>query len=440
LLVLGGPRISELDITSTDRGLKVALQARDATGQTVTLKVVRDGRILAELPTTTLGADGLATVEAAWQGPRWTLGGSEEPHLQTLVAELESGATAWVRFGVRHVTLDQRRLNVDGKPLYLAAQRYMPGRASPRQEVADMAWWLARSGSNALELHGVIHSDEVLQAADELGIPVVFTPRCAGVARNDRPGQLTPALARFIARTNADMASSRRQHPSILMWSQEEDPVSAYPRLYSPFRSGQAILLGRDSQGLDERRLQEAISRKRIATWINELPWKAHSIQGKSLTQRLEPLLNYHRPWGTGLLLPHIYHRQDLSKPVGADVEQLGRDYQALMQQFEVPSLALGDRRGPAELYVQVRRDGKAVAGVPVLLHLAEQPTLASVSDMAGLARFSVDYAGSGAVSTLDGGERTEVFLRPGRYTDGRWVPSRAQATLNLSSTETSDN
>ncbi len=403
LVVGGGPRLTDLAVTADGGTLTVAVSGGEAAGREVALKVVRDGAVLAELPDLTLDDAGRGSVQGSWEGPRWTLGGAESPQLQTLVAELEGGGTAWLRFGVRDVEQTDRQLTLDGEPLYLAAQRYVPGRADPRQELADLAAWVSRTGSNAVELHGVIHSAEVLEAADELGLPVVFTPRCAGVARNDRPGALTPELAGFIAETNQAIADSRGDHPSILLWSQEEDAVTAWPRLYVPFEGDHALLYGRDSQGLDERRLQEAISRKRVAAWINELPWPPHVVAGQTLAQRLDPLLSYHRPWGTGLLLPHVYTRRGGGAGVPADVEQLGASFAELLGRHGVTPLPVGERRGPAELRVNVRRSGQVAAGVPVLLHLAEQPPLAAFSDEAGVAHFTVDYAGAAAVSGLAG-------------------------------------
>ncbi len=432
LVIGGGPRVSELAVAVAGETLDVSIHAHQAAGQQAQVWVARDGQVLTRLPDVTLDAQGAGHVSADWTGPRWTLGGDATPQLQTLVVQLGSGASASQRFGVRQVGKLERRLTLDGEPLYLAAQRYVPGRGSPRQELADLAWWLARTGSNALELHGVAHSDAVLDAADELGLPVVFTPRCAGVARNDRPGALTPELAEFIATTNAEIARSRGHHPSILVWSQEEDEVTAWPRLYASFRGDHALLLGRESQGLDERRLDEAISRRRVAAWINELPWQPHVVAGQTLAQRLDPLLAYHRPWGAGLLLPHVYQRQEGAATVRVDVDQLGADYAELLGRHQVTPLPVGERRGPAELRVNVRRTGRAAPGELVVLNLAEQPRQLAFSDEAGVARFQVDYAGAAVVSRLGGAHPVDVTLASGRYTEGRWVPSVTTAVLEL--------
>jgi hypothetical protein len=192
------------------------------------------------------------------------------------------------------------------------------------------------------------------------------------------------------------------------------------------------VLLGRDSQGLDERRLDEAIARQRVATWINELPWPPHVVGGLTLAQRLDPLLAYHRPWGAGLLLPHVYQREDGSTGARGDVETLGASFAELLGRHGVAPLTVGERRGPAELRVSVRRGGQLAAGVPVLLHLGAQPTLAAVSDEAGVARFEVDYAGAAAVSELDGSGRVDATLTPGKYSEGRWIPSVATVALEL--------
>lgn len=428
----GGPRIVDLSVTAAGDTLRVAIASADAAGRAVSLAVVRDGRVLAELPDATLDDDGLAVVEAPWAGPRWTLGGDTAPQLQTLVARVAGGGATALRFGVRQVDQDGRQLTVDGEPVYLVAQRHVPGGDDPRQELAALAWWLVETGANAIELHGVLHSDAVLQATDELGIPVAFTPRCTGGARNDRPGALNPALGDFLVQGNAALADSREDHPSILAWTQEEDVLPDWPQLYAPFGGAGAVLIDRDARGLDEPRLAEAIREQRMGTWITELPWSPSTWNGRSLAERMRPLLDHHRPWGAGLVLPHFYWDPGAPGPPPLDVAPIQAELKALLADAGVAPLVLGERRGPAGLTVQVQRLGQPAAGELVLLHLAEQPPLATFSDVRGTARFTVDYAGSAAVSSLDGQARVDTSLVNGRYREGRWEPSVAQVTLSL--------
>lgn len=430
-LELAGKRqIEDLYVRTAGDTITATASVSGADGELVTFTVVRDGEELLRFPPARV-ARGSATTQATWSGPRWQLGGRDEPFLQYVVATLSDGTARHRRFGVREVTRAGQGLAVDGAPLYLAVQRAVPTAVDARAEVAAIAAVYAKAGLNALELHAAAHSRAFLEAADELGFPVVQTPRCDGRRRDDGILPATPDWAGFIREGNERIVQADRGHPSVLLWNLEASAEPEFPMTYAAYvETGVPAIDLRESNGYNDEHYEEMRRGGPLPAFINELAFRAGPWQGRSLLERLTPILQEHRPFGIGCVLPHVIQ----PGPPPPEVAAIAADYSAGLAQtlagLDVPPLPLGRRRGPAAVDVTVSSGSATAAGEIVLLEAPGHAPVAAATDNRGRARLELDYAGAATVRLWRGGAPASVTLTPGAYEGGRWAPSVTTASL----------
>ncbi len=428
LEVAAARRIDDLDVRFDDGRLHATARVTGAEGETLRFVVTRDGAELARFPDATVSG-GVARAEVAWTGPTWTLGGDDAPFLQYLVAALPDGTTGQLRFAARDVERRGRGLALDGAPLYLAVQRHTPRSDDPRAELAELAALYGRAGMNALELHAAMHADAFLAAADELGFPVVLTPRCDGRRQDDGPLAANAEWAAFVQEGNARIATAGRDHPSVLLWNIEAPAERAFPLVYAAYADAGAPAVDlRESNGYSDESYARMRAYEPLPAFLNELAFQQQVVGGKTLLERLEPLLVEHRPFGIGITLPHVIHMDANAPPEQRD--GYVRGLAEMLARAQVPALPTGPRRGPAYVDVTVTRGGVAAAGEIVVLTAPGQAPIAAATDTRGLARLVLDYAGPAEVRLFEGASGEAVQLVPGRYEGGRWAPSVARAAL----------
>lgn len=390
-----------------------------AVGERVAFTVVKDGDVIARLPDAVVGADGVAEARAGWSGPRWT---PEDPALAWIVATLPDGAARQARFGPRELVLEGRRMRRDGEPVYLAVQRWGRGDAAVRADVATFAASLARRGANGIELHAANLVSEVLDAADELGLYAVVTPICDGRRRTGGGVRPYDAWLAQVGEGHRRIVRRLGGHPSLALWNIETAPERGDEVIHAPFApSGVPTVDMLDSIGVLED--QATGDPRGDTTWLNELPWRDVATAGP----RLDALLERHRAIGSGVALPDFVFPggRASAAPELAWEETL----RPILAAHDIPPWPGGDRRGPAEVEVQVRRGDAVVEGAIVVLRAPGQAPVAAASDARGLARLSLDHAGLVTVEVW-GGAPTPVTLVPGAYTGGGWSPRVATVAL----------
>ncbi|MDP2317399.1 MAG: hypothetical protein Q8P41_31230 [Pseudomonadota bacterium] len=424
-------RVDDVDIAYAGGELTARATVSGAEGEPVLFTVVRDGAELARFPTSTV-SHGVAEATVAWTGPRWELGGSEAPFLQYVVAALPGGATRQVRFGAREVTRNGTGLALNGTPTYLAVQRHVADGSEPRDELAQVAALYASANLNTLELHARLHPDAVLQAADELGFPVVLTPLCDGRRRSNGVLPADAAWAAFIEEGNRRIVAAHRDHPSLVLWNLEAPAEPAFPSVYAPLGSTDVPFVDHtESQGYNDEGWAR-MRYERTYPFINELAFRAPVLGGETLLQRLGWLVRSHRAQGIGCTVPHLLDRGDPEGKRAPEAVGYRAGLVALFSDLDVPALPVGPRRGPAELDVTVRRADAVAAGVIVVLRAPGQAPVAAATDQQGIAHLALDYAGPAEVEVLGVPGPTAVTLTSGRYEGGRWRPAVATATLTL--------
>lgn len=419
---------TDLDVLYVAGTLEARATVVGADGERVHFRVVRDGFELADLGSGTIQA-GEARVSGAWKGPLWTLGGTEEPFLQYLVATLPDGTARQLRFGARSVARSGQALALNGAPTYLAVQRHDPTQADVRADLATAALAYAGAGLNGFELHGALHGNALLDAADELGFPVVLTPRCDGRRRDD--GMINPdaTWAAYIEEGNARIVAAFDDHPSVVLWNLEANGEPRFPTVYAPFARASAPAIDlRESQGYSDETYATLRAGQPLFPYLNELAFRAGKYGGVDLEDRLSPLLKEHRPAGLGITLPHVLHsaNHELSTEYA---KAYSTRMSKVLGELDVPAIQVGERRGPAFVDVSVTDDGVPSPGAVVLLRAPGQAPIAAATDATGTAHLVLDYAGPATVEVW-GGPPTPVALTPGRYRSGTWVPSTAVATI----------
>ncbi len=426
-------RIDDVSVTYAAGSLHARASVGGADGQTVTFTVVRDGAVLTTFPPAPV-AQGVASADASWEGPRWELGGSDQPFLQYLVATLPSGESRQVRFGARAIARDGKRLLLNGEEAYLAVERFMSQGYDARQELGGAAPLYARAGLNAVELHASMHADAFLSAADELGLLMVITPVCDGRQRADGIVPATPEWAAFQAEANRRVAAAHRGHPSMVLWNVEGNADPRFPALYAAYAaSGIPAIDLRESLGYNDDSYARLRAEGPLPLYVNELAFRSYLYGGKTMIERLEALLQEHRSQGFGLTLPNVLTSRTPDHARAPETIQFVAEERAMLARAGVRPFVLGGvRRGPSTLAVTVTRGATPVAGEVVLLRAPGQALVAAAADATGVATLSLDYAGAAEIGTWGGAKWEPVTLVPGRYSDGLWKPSVTKAGLIL--------
>ena len=367
-----------------DSPLSAALVGGDGA---VHFTAVRDGTVLARW-------DDAAT----WDGPTWP------EALVWIVAEDEAGHRWQVRTGLRSVQATAEGLiAINGEPRYLAARRVeLVHDGSVRTDLFRQLLDAARAGDNAAEWHGEVLSGAGIDVLDELGVPLIGVPRCAGRRQHDgRSGRDDPRDV-WLADRDERAAAVWASHPSAVAWAIEYQHPGVHPS-FSGYRA-----MGLPFFDTDRARAirEDEPTTARLPPWIIELPWTASR---PDYAERVAALLQAHRQsGGAGMEVP-------LPDPSGAFSRLIPGVLEGLGVQPWVPDIP---RRGPATVVADV-----GIAGTLVLLEVPEQPPVATFADSRGTARIELDYAGPATIRTV-GGSPLAITLTPGTWRGDGWHES----------------
>lgn len=390
-------------------------------GARVDFSLVRDGSVRLDAGGAEVDADGRARVTVPYDGPRWP----DPDGLAWLVADAGGGVVRAERVGPRAAVVDGDTLRLNGERVYYAAWRMSGSGLAGRGPFATLVTQAAAIGANALALHGEVVPGFLLDAADELGLPVVLTPRCDGQMRATGVVKATPERMSFAAEGDHRIVAAQRRHPSLVLWALEAGTMPGGATVHPVYGQSELPLLdeyhnaalgdptlARVEGGDDQR-----------APFYRELAWQPNG--GSDLGQKLAPVIAAEAKTGIGLVLPSI----------SEDRPDLLRQREGLRDAVAaagITPMAPGTRRGVSTLRVAVTRAGSPAGGVPVLVDLPAQPTVGAFTDAAGVAWIEVDYVGRAKVHTVDGSVVTEVDITAGAWAPPRWNPSVTRAELPL--------
>ncbi len=406
-------RVDDVDVWMDGDLLRARARVTGAEGRRVSFAVRRDEALVASLPSA-LVRDGVAETAAMWRGPRWR--GPGGVTLLHLVATLPTGEVAAVRFGARALGRDGARLTLDGEPTYLAAHRVDVARAEPRAALAAIGARWASVGLNAVEVHGTLFGRTFLDAADELGIPVILTPRCDGRRQKDGPHTPDAAWAAFVDDGDRRIVEDARDHPSVFLWNLEAMTYREFPTLHAPMRDAGAPLVDdRESLGYNIDTYARMRREKPLPPSVNELSYAGGANRALAW---FSGLLEEHRHFGLGVVAPHT---QAVLEPRG-DPTALAT-LADLLARADVPQLPTGPRRGPATIAARAQPGAVVYAWAPGLAPVG------AVADATGIATLNVDFDGVARVGVW-GGAETTARLTPGTYAAGVWTPSVTKVGL----------
>ncbi len=418
-------RIERVEARLIDAGATVEASAWTVgveAGSSVALTLVRDGATALTL-TGVVGEDGMARATAPWTGPRWPDPGG----LYTVTADAGEGARRQARIGLRASEPRADGLYVNGVRTYVAASRLSVSEIGDRYALGRSARVLASEGANAAELHGEVVPPWFFDAADELGLPIVLTPRCDGQRVQGGRAVEVPDSAEHQAFVDAGDRLARdalRSHPSILLWTIEAPLQDGHPHDPEYAVDGLPVLDEHENSNFPEPTLPpRGIPRGKTA-FYGELPWVTTDAPGFSFAERLARVFAANVATGDGLVLPAI----NRSANVAQDRAQI---HDAIVA-AGIPQLRVDpERRGISTLLVRVSAAGKPVEGAALVLELPGQFPVGAFSDAVGIGTFEVDYAGDATVRVV-GGAPTPVHLTPGVWRPGEWAPNASTIGLTL--------
>lgn len=350
-------------------------------------RAVRDGAVLASWDDST-----------PWDGPRWP------DALIWIVAEDTSGHRWQVRTGIRDVqTTTAGLVAINGAATYLAARRVeLVHDGAIRGDLFRQLTEAARAGDNAAEWHGEVLSDAGLDVLDELGVPTVGVPRCAGRRQHDGLAGRDDPRDAWLAARDERAAAVWASHPAAVAWANEY----AHPGVPVSFAGYRAT--GLPFFDTDRARAvhEDDPAGVRLPAWIIELPWTAGR---PGYAERVAALVQAHRrTGGAGLEMPLPDAGGSFVRILPGVLRDLG----------VVPWSPGTPRRGPATVAVDV-----GIAGTLVLLEVPEQPAVGAFADDHGTARIELDYAGGATVRTV-GGSPMAITLTPGQWRGDGWHES----------------
>jgi len=212
-------------VTRSDRGVG-AFAIFDPTdvsdGASAHLMTALDGRIQTDFGTLPIEADGTVRF-----GPRdvdqplWSWG---DPALTHLMVEVRNAAGAVVstwstRTGVRSTQMTPKGLRINENLGVVAAIRVPHGLNEP--DMLTVFSGAVGGGANAVEIHGAIADSELMDIADEMGIPIIHLPRCVG--RVGRPPGNGASLLETLRSQDERLVRAVGAHPSVVSWLIEGD-------------------------------------------------------------------------------------------------------------------------------------------------------------------------------------------------------------------------
>jgi len=394
-------------VSFTEDGAQASVATPAATpGTRVQLRAMLDGRQLADFGTADVEGGLVLTAPRRWPGKRWSPVGPGQRELFWLVATLsgpdgEVLEVASVRTGLREVGLDEDGLTLDGEEWPLLAVR--------ADYLADLGPQLAAVGdaANALELHGEPYDRRFYDLADELGLPLVVTPRCDGRA------QLTSRevwdLREELWEQNRRFLRAAARHPSVVLWVAEGD-AAAGGVLGQAFAKDPAgrLLVGRDLPGVPVA----VMPGERVITDFPDEPWwivemgYAPGATDAGVPRALEAAF---RLGSSGGVVPGPAQVRDeghwgtLSATLGAMLEEQGGKTRSAR------------RRAPARVQVIGLREGQ-VAWVEA----AGLPTHGAVAGPSGTTVLDVWHDGPATVTV--GETSWDVELEAGAWVGQTWT------------------
>jgi hypothetical protein len=380
-------------------------------------KILQNGQPIAELPVAT-AKDGLAVSSIPWEGPRWKIG---EPVLLELVVESQSQQFL-TRLGPRSISTEGR-LKLNDQPTYLVGWRPNLSEGSDRNLVSSWAITTARMGANAIELHGAALSQGILDAADELGLPVVVVPRCEGQSRLE--GREIPDIRReqWWEEQHPKIAAAAGGHPSVILWSIEDDTLQLPPARYQPYRRyGQPVLTSPQAVGMEERHLGDYLAAAHLPAFFNELPWDFAPNEHGTLEQRLKLLLQAHVSTGIGMIVPSVELNREYAPEYRAALP-------SVLKEVGIVPYQIPETTSPATLEVQlVDSKGQPVVGRFIRISRSGFPDTGGFTDQKGILTMLLP---AGAITLSLPELSRAVELKPGVYTP-RWQQALTRVKLEL--------
>lgn len=396
--------LSSLDLPlDGTRVQPVAKVEGELTAGTVRFLAALDGEVLADLGEAQVKADGIAQAEPlVWDGPLWTLENPQLIHLVGILSD-ENGTVldTWSkRTGIRQVDVGSQSLRINQIPTPLMAVRAVTNPRVGSLESRLQTW--APGGVNAIEIHGESPPRSWLNLADELGIPMVVLPRCAGRATTHRA--VDDALIDLLEDQDARLVQAMSAHPSVVLWVTEGD--------------------GQEVRG----------ERQTVPMWTRELlndpqarPVVDHDLKGGALKVGAQQT-ECHGGSCTGLWLTEItssggipdplraqstaYLRATWSDgafggtiPTGQEGDQRwAQTWSVLGTGLGVKQMDPGEKRGMSVVQINGLEPGQMV-----YLEAPWAPVVGTVADSQGMAQLQTWYEGKALIRTSDWTETVEL-------------------------------
>lgn len=199
-------------------------------GSTAHLEVRLDGRRIMAWDDVPIEAGHASFPARRWRGPRWDPTQKGGTGLVLAVARVRGpdGSVLDVmgeRTAVRDMTFEDGRLLLNGRPAPLLAIR-----ARVEDPFAASTTAALETGANSLEVHGFSPGEPLADALDELGIGLVYMPRCDGQLW-DRRREKEPApfetWRQTLSYQDQGLLSFWANHPALLLWACEGSPEQA---------------------------------------------------------------------------------------------------------------------------------------------------------------------------------------------------------------------
>lgn len=376
---------------------------------------------------------GVATAPAIdWSLPTWAPG---DPELVLARAELVDASGApldalAVRTGVVDIDGDADGLRLGDAPLRLMAVRVTnrDGRfAAPFSE-------LVPGGVNGVEIHGELARSAWLDAADELGLPLVVVPRCVGRANK---GRATPEIAAEQVEQDERLVAHLGHHPSPVLWATEGQTANSQkknpglPRvLYTDALQSDPLDRPITQVDLDARvqrvgapdpdgaPFDSCAEEGCEGAWLTEVTWRGPATpeMWTIMSARTQHALT--EGGAHGVVIP---------TPRPADRGGWAPAWARVGQALGIAPADPGPHRAASIVEV--------VSGTPgetVFLEAPGHPTVGAVFGADGTA--SIRLWHTGEVQVHVGGKQRRLFVQPGRWVD--WVEKPNPLRLDLSRTE----
>jgi len=423
-------RIEYVSVFLEKDRLTASARVSNALKVPVSMKVVRDGILMARFPLVGVNYDREAVASVPWNGERWEIAGRGAAELHYLVIEVEGGARRQLRFGVRELERKGDRLMLNGRPIYLAADHLE--RALGRDGMSEMARKAFRLGANALEIPAQWLTPDGLEALDELGLMMVQRIGCAepggGIAHDTQTHDWT-SWERF---SGHELAEYRRSSPSLTVLYL--NAVGLLERFASDRGAvGVPVVSGAEARGINLNRERDWTCGGCTPPFISAVTGlvgeAAGSADASLIQTRLTPLLSAHSARGLGLVLPQLNLKREASAAQVAAIH-------GVLKNSGVTAFGMGRNRSTSLIRVVGVKDGHPAEGEAMALLVRGQPPMGFFLDGQGKALVDVYYSGEAEVRWLDGQVAQSVTMVPGEFLEGKWHPAVAAVSLILDESE----